>query len=229
MFKFLFGPKVEEGKEIIQNHLKSKYGEYFNIHSLLKRDGRFYGSASSSSFPALEFEMDANKKLTEINDGYMNAVMSKKLDEVLPEELSSLFTEEIKIRTEIDFGEEEQTNKNMNVIEYLKKDSELFVTVDLFIHNIASIVPAIEADRILNVLSRLSSLHILHGEVIVYYVKSHVFNDALSIFEELKHSRDGIASDLFSSKEYTNHSSYISFSRSAIDQTKEEIIEDLNE
>jgi len=103
------------------------------------------------------------------------------------------------------------------------------VTVDLFIHNIASIVPAIEADRILNVLSRLSSLHILHGEVIVYYVKSHVFNDALSIFEELKHSRDGIASDLFSSKEYTNHSSYISFSRSAIDQTKEEIIEDLNE
>lgn len=230
MFKKLFGPNMEEVRETLKKHFQQNYMEAISIDRLEKRDKNFWAKCSLVLSKNEQFEVYINKKLEIIKDGYMNCIMSKKLDEYLIDHLQNIFDTKISIKSEIDFGQMKTHDEKMDILSYLKKDDELFVTLNIFVETHDEVDTQKEAKKAVEIYEYLHSLPINFGEIETYYMKSVAFGSAKGEWEKALIGEDYISSEeLFDDgkKSYTHY--FISYMHGKLEYELEEIVEQMEE
>lgn len=181
--------KDEELKEVFQRYLENKYYESFVIEGIYRvnwgRGIRYTALFSPVANPKLKSELAATKDGEIVGDNYINDCMSEKFDPYLVKLAKRVLVDPFMIFSyfepfdDVYYPPEEFTNKNMNLADYLARNSHniqnnmwIFIKRD---SDIALDDLQAEADIINKFVDDVMELGLIHLEIYVAYTKPDYF------------------------------------------------------
>lgn len=226
-------PSKEEAVEKIESYLEQKYDEDFKVTAI----GGGYGTLTTNTLkanvepkdaPGLTFDAEITKDFKEVWDGYMNAVMAKKLGKDVAEMAQQLFGSEAIVKTTmssggLSFPDRKLNDKKMSVPDFLKKTPKTQIALMIFLNSNGAMDAGVEAEKINSLADQLLEQGIKTSFIglDVFYVKPEEFAGINEKYGDFSNSTE--AYEYYSNKER----SYANAGMSLEENVKQESLEEI--
>jgi hypothetical protein len=227
------GDQDKEAVEKIEQSLKEKYGEEFTVEKI----GGGYGTVTTNTLKAIvspksapekDFDVEITKDLDKVWDKYMNVIMTEKLDMKARELASGVFGDQLIVKSSLSskglaFPDDEMNDKTIDVVDYLKQQTDLAAVVEVIIKRNTAIDSKEEAERVASFANKLEEIGTKSAYVDVYYVGEEQFVEHLK--RDYKHTSEIVDYFADSAPSYTNL--WVEIKDSNQNQTVAEIISNM--
>lgn len=210
------------------NQLEEKYGEEFELREL----GGGFG-ATRDTFKLIcnpkndknkTFDVEVGKDLTLYGDSYIGRLMDEKLEKILYEPTSELFGKDIIIKSSISGHLTKFNSLDMDVLEYLKENSNINLLLTIFIESDKEVDEDKESKLIYEYMSRILDMGIENGKgVRFFYVNTDCYNNIENTYYEQYYNAVTEMIRYYKSYENSYSSAYCSDTDGKHDYTIEDI------
>jgi hypothetical protein len=219
----------KKAAEVIERHLKDKYGEEFVVEAV----GGGYGNLNTNTLKAIVYPKDADFKKFDVEitkdfmtiwDSYMEIVMADKLDKETKELSSKYFEVDYTVKSYFStmgmfFPDQKLDNKELSIHDYFTEETDS--SIYFFVKSDGVVEHTEQANIIHSIANGVISLGVKNAYIRVFYVRPSVYQN-IDGQQELLFNNDETY-NFFSDKENSFEHSWLRIENAILLHSKDDI------